>query len=315
MHVDGVSVMGIRLIKRRPGSARHVSAPARGMRSRAHRVSSVVLCALAMAAITTVPASASRQPPRWAPASEATIHPGVQTFTGELQCTANFVFYDSRSVYLGQAAHCSGRFGQEGDGCTVDSLPLGTPVEIEGTGYAGTIVYNSWLTMQRVGERSAAACSGNDFALIRLLDSLESKVNPSLPFWGGPTTSGGRSSFGDRVYSYGNSGLRAGIGELSPKYGINTTPIHHAIGDTTGWGGNYGGWTHYITTLTPGIFGDSGSPVLDARGRGLGNLSTVSLDGSNGIADLSKALKYMKAHTKLDAIQFAKGTESFSPLL
>ena len=79
-----------------------------------------LLKALALAvfacAIVAGPASAA---PSWAPASSATIHPGVQTFTAGAQCTANFVFYDASNVYLGQAAHCSGTGSStDTNGCT-----------------------------------------------------------------------------------------------------------------------------------------------------------------------------------------------------
>src|SRR5690242_14665414 len=64
----------------------------------------------------------------WTPAGQATIHPGVQTFTAEAQCTANFVYSDGANVYLGQAAHCSGTRSQtDTNGCTSGSLPIGTP--------------------------------------------------------------------------------------------------------------------------------------------------------------------------------------------
>ncbi|HEY6550488.1 MAG TPA: hypothetical protein VIY71_04730 [Solirubrobacterales bacterium] len=80
----------------------------------------------------------------WAPPSQATVHPGVQVFTEGAQCTSNFVFEDGSSVYLGQAAHCSGTGGQtETDGCSSPSLPLGTPVQITGASKSGTLVYNS----------------------------------------------------------------------------------------------------------------------------------------------------------------------------
>ena len=87
-----------------------------------------LLKALALAvfacAIVAGPASAA---PSWAPASSATIHPGVQTFTAGAQCTANFVFYDASNVYLGQAAHCSGTgTSTDTNGCTSGSLPIGT---------------------------------------------------------------------------------------------------------------------------------------------------------------------------------------------
>ena len=46
------------------------------------------------------------------------------------------------------------------------------------------------------------------------------KVNPSVPGFGGPTGVGGPSATGADVYSYGNSSLRFGITQLSPKQGI-----------------------------------------------------------------------------------------------
>ena len=49
-----------------------------------------------------------------------------------------------------------------------------------------------------------------------------SKVNPTVPFWGGPVgmnTAG--TAAGDTVYSYGNSSLRGGIETLSPKQGAS----------------------------------------------------------------------------------------------
>ena len=57
--------------------------------------------------------------PTWAPAASATVHPGVMTYTDGAQCTANFVYTDAAgTVYIGQAAHCSGTGGQtDTDGC------------------------------------------------------------------------------------------------------------------------------------------------------------------------------------------------------
>lgn len=124
--------------------------------------------------------------PQWAPAGTATIHPGVQTVTGGGQCTANFVFSDAAdSVYLGQAAHCSATGdATETDGCLAGSLPLGTPVEIQGASQPGTMVYNSWIAMQAAGETDADTCQFNDFALVRVHPSDVGRVNPSIPHWG-----------------------------------------------------------------------------------------------------------------------------------
>src|SRR5690242_11647081 len=152
-------------------------------------VAAVVL--LGAALIPAVPHAAAAG--AWAPASKATIHPGVQTFTDGAQCTANFVFRSGSTVYIGQAAHCSGTGDStETDGCTSKSLPLGTRVKFAGV--TGTMVYNSWLTMQKLREKNANTCAYNDLALIRLPSAAVPKVNPSVPFWGGPTGLGGATA-------------------------------------------------------------------------------------------------------------------------
>ncbi len=156
---------------------------------------------------------------------------GRQTFTDGGQCTANFVFYDATDIYIGQAAHCSGTGGAtETNGCDSGSLPLGTPVEVDGASQPGTLVYNSWLAMQAKGETDANTCDYNDFALVKLNPADHGKVNPSVPFWGGPNAVGATTQLRDKVYSYGNSSLRGGVSQLSPKEGYSL-----------GQGG--GGWT------------------------------------------------------------------------
>ncbi len=241
--------------------------------------------------------------PTWAPAASAAIHPGVQTLTEGAQCTANFIFTEGATVYIGQAAHCSGTGGStETDGCTSASLPVGTPVTVDGASQPGAMVYNSWLTMQAQGEADPDTSAYNDLALVKLAPADATKVNPSIPHWGGPValaTTG--TSAGQRLYSYGNSSLRQGITLLSPKTGVS-------LGDA----GN--GWSHNVFTVSPGIPGDSGSAFLDANGRALGILSTLQLApvaGSNGVGDLPHELAYLHAHTSIDA-QLAPGTEPFN---
>jgi hypothetical protein len=263
-----------------------------------------VVAALAACAIGAASASAG---PAWAPAATATIHPGVQVFTDGAQCTANFVFADATDVYLGQAAHCSGTgAATDTNGCTAQSLPLGTPVDITGADHPGTLVYNSWLTMQSLGETDPDTCAFNDLALVRIDPADVAKVNPSIPFWGGPAGIDADGTVaGDKVLSYGNSELRGGIAALSPKEGAS-------LGDD----GN--GWSHTVYTATPGIPGDSGSAFLDRGGRALGVLSTVALAplaGSNGVGDLCRELAYLGAHASL-SVTLQNGTEPFrGPLL
>jgi hypothetical protein len=240
--------------------------------------------------------------PAWAPASQAAVHPGVQIFTEGAQCTSNFVFQDTVNVYLGQAAHCSGTGGQtETNGCASGSLPLGTPVQISGASKPGTLVYNSWLTMQADGESNPDACAYNDLALVRIDPADVGKVNPSVPGFGGPTGVGDVGGLGSTVYSYGNSELRGGVTKLSPKQGI---VIQNE--------GN--GWSHVVATLTPGIPGDSGSGFMNGSGQAVGILSTLQLaplTGSNGVGDIGKELAYMRAHSSFSEVQLVHGTTPF----
>lgn len=240
----------------------------------------------------------------WAPAKTAAIHPGVQTYTEGGQCTSNFVFQEGADVYLGQAAHCSGTGGQtETNGCSSGSLPLGTAVEVKGAGKAGTLAYNSWLTMQALGETDPDACAYNDLALVRIDPADAGAVNPSVPGFGGPTGVGTAGGPGSTVYSYGNSELRLGITKLSPKQGI---VIQNE--------GN--GWSHVVATLTPGIPGDSGSGFMNGSGEAIGVLSTLQLaplPATNGAGDLADELAYERAHGPFPNLQLVAGTEPFQP--
>ncbi|MFE7796904.1 hypothetical protein [Nocardia sp. NPDC057440] len=256
---------------------------------------------------------------RWASAASATVTPGVQTNTqGARQCTANYTFVDDAgNVYLGQAAHCAGTgIGnlKDPDGCTADSLPLGTavtfnrgglltfPGEVVGT---GRLVYSSWLAMRQNGEQDRNTCAYNDFALVKVAPEDIGKVNPTVPYWGGPVginTTG--TGTGDRVYGYGNSGLRFGIAELSPRTGQSKADAVVTAG-----------WTHALNVTMPGIPGDSGSAFLDRNGHALGTLSTlgIGLPIVNNIGDISHELAYARAHSGISGLSLVLGTEPFNP--
>ena len=64
--------------------------------------------------------------------------------------------------------------------------------------------------MQAAGETDANTCDYNDLALVKLDPADSGKVNPSIPFWGGPTGITDTTATGDKVLSYGNSSLRQG---------------------------------------------------------------------------------------------------------
>jgi hypothetical protein len=286
------------------------------MSIRPRLVSALALTAGLVATALTGASSATAST-TWAPAATAKIHPGVMMYTDGAQCTANFVFTDGAgTVYVGYAAHCAGTgAATDTNGCDAVSLPLGTKVDfVEGgnvlTGGtkvgSGTLAYSSWLNMQSRNETDENTCAYNDLALVKVDAGSVSQVNPSIPFWGGPkglNTTG--TAAGDTVYSFGNSSLRAGATELSPKQGISL-------------GTEGGGWSHPVYTLSPGIPGDSGSAFLDASGHALGVLSTLALAplaGSNGVGDVAHELAYAQAHSGISGLKLVDGTEPFSPVL
>ncbi len=257
----------------------------------------ILAVCISTAVLALVPGVASA----YAPADEATIHPGVQTFTDGGQCTANFIFTGGGNTYIGQAAHCAGTgAATDTNGCDAGSKPLGTPVEIDGATRPGTLAYSSWISMQQRGETNPDACEYNDFALVKIDPADVGKVNPSVPGFGGPVGLGGPSSTGDTVFSYGNSSLRFGVTLLSPKQGN----VVQTVGN---------GWSRTVYTVTPGIPGDSGSGFLDDSGGAIGTLSTVAiapLAGSNGVADLGRELDYAAASGT--PVSLENGTEPFT---
>ncbi|HEU4811951.1 MAG TPA: hypothetical protein VFT00_07400 [Nocardioides sp.] len=292
---------------------------------RAFGALAVLGCAtLGAALISAAPAEASpvkdaSATAAWAPADTATIHPGTMMYTDGAQCTANFVYTDAAAnVYVGYAAHCAGTgAATDTDGCQADSLPLGTKVDfVEGGSLvsdgtkvgSGTLAYSSWLTEKRLGTTDANTCAYNDLALVKVDAADLGKINPSVPFWGGPTgidTDG--TEQGDDLYTYGNSSLRGGISELSPHQG-------KSLGDDPA----DGGWSHPLYSVTPGIPGDSGSAFMSADGLAVGTLSTIGLaplPASNNIGDLAHELAFAQANSGISGLQMALGTEPFAPLL
>jgi hypothetical protein len=242
-----------------------------------------------------------------------TIGPGVQMFTRGAQCTANFVFTDGAGrPYVGYAAHCAGK-GEATDvnGCRNGSVPLGTRVRFARGATAATagttvgrgrLVYSSWRTMRRRGTTGQAICTGNDFALVRVGRAHRGKVDPTVPFWGGPTGVAGAPAAGAQVFGYGSSSLRP-TELLSPKTGASL--------------GRASRWVFDVYTATPGVPGDSGSGYLDADGRAVGTLSTVAiapLAGSNGVGTLARELRYAQRRSGIDGLRLVRGTQPFRGL-
>jgi hypothetical protein len=224
---------------------------------------------------------------RFASADQATVHPGVQLFIAGSQCTSNFVYFQGDDEFIGMAAHCAGLGEQtDTDGCATGSLPIGTPVEIDGATKPGSLAYSSWETMQRVGEQDPLTCAVNDFAFVKIDPADHGRVNPTVPHWGGPIGVAGTVPDGTQFRAYGNSLLRQGLTLLSPMGGLNT-------------GTAYNGWVHRAITLVPGVPGDSGMALMTTDGLAVGVLSSISLFPNTGqlnFTDVSRAMQYAQQH-------------------
>ncbi len=247
--------------------------------------------AVLAAGIASMGASAARAAPT------GPVHPGVQTFTAGAQCTANFIFKDATSTYIGQAAHCSGTgAATETNGCDAASLPIGTAVTVTGASKPGTLVYNSWIGDAGRGR------DGRQHVRVQRLRARQARCGrrrqgrserARLRRADGRRQRGG----GRHVFSYGNSSLRQGITQLSPKQGL--------VVQIDG-----GGWSRTVYTVTPGIPGDSGSGFMNASGQAIGVLSTLTvlpLPLSNGVGDLSRELAYARAHAVRSACSSSTG--------
>jgi hypothetical protein len=135
----------------------------------------------------------------------------------------------------------------------------------DGRDRTGSLVYRSWVAMQADGETDPDVCANNDFALVELASGDASEVNPSVPFFGGPTGLRERPlRAGSRVLGYGNSTTRLGVEALRPKTG-SVVSI------------SAGGFGFEVYTLNPGIPGNSGSGYLTRDGEAVGVLSTLNL--------------------------------------
>lgn len=252
------------------------------------RVVAVSVMTVASLAVGLGLAPGASSAPSFAPIADATIHPGVQMVTGGGQCTANFVFTQGDDVFIGYAAHCAGLGGQtDTDGCATESLPIGTPVEIQGATRPGVLAYSSWTAMRAVGETDPVVCATNDFAFVKVDPADHLRLSPTVAHWGGPSgVSPSEVPLFTGLRAYGRSGLRLGLTLVSPMLGV-------------GLGTSYGGWSHQAFTLVPAVPGDSGMPLLDEGGRAVGLLSTITIFpriGTLNFTDISLAMSYARSH-------------------
>jgi len=199
------------------------------------------------------------------PERSSGIAPGSMLFitradsSGTAGCTANFVWKGADgTLYLGAAGHCflpdDADAGQNAGG-SYDTSKVSVEACIDCT-FGGTTALSG--LRGRTVELGAVAYArrsqdgtgvGNDFGLVEIPSSVEDLVDPSMPTWGGPTTTG-EINGGENVVQYGNG---IAVGEVYPTK--NRTGVG-AFND-----GEAGAWYAEL----PAAPGDSGSGVQVAR--------------------------------------------------
>jgi hypothetical protein len=182
------------------------------------------------------------------PAAELnTACPGFQTrgvsaagcIVAPYGCTANFIFTDGSSDYIGTAGHCSNSAGES------------VTMQVDTTTVAdvGTVV-------KRTPHAAGDGIPGSDFTLIRLDPAIVAEwgLNPAIPVVGGPNgVYGGCGPETVRHYGHG--------------YGVAVSQGKPSAGLATNWFDNAYGWTGF------GLPGDSGSPVVTTGGQAAGNFT------------------------------------------
>ena len=154
-------------------------------------------------------------------------------------CTANFVFTDGASYYIGTAGHCSNSVGETVT-MQVDTTTLAD---------VGTVA-------KRTNHPAGDGIPGDDFTLVKLDPAVVSKwgVDPAIPVVGGPN--GVYSECGpESVRHYGHG------------YGVAVSQGKPSAGLATSWFESSYGWTGF------GLPGDSGSPVVTTDGKAAGNFT------------------------------------------
>lgn len=205
------------------------------------------------------------------------IGPGSRLFIemdgGAYLCSANFIFTDGVKQYLGTAGHClvpPGHLATHGPGADWNAADTSVSVCISGC-IDGEFIFGTDVPLGPVvyGRQPVGGTFGPDFGIIEIPASLAASVRPSMPMWGGPTstvTTGNQAAL-KTLCHHGNG---TGVGAVFPTKG--------RIG--LGLGGNLNEWSAELAAAP----GDSGSGVVtcgqDANGvhgqAALGVLTTIS---------------------------------------
>ena len=170
---------------------------------------------------------------------------------GEFICSANFVWAQGSTRYLGAAGHCflpAAKAATAGPGADYDAKGVVTRVCVSACAFGGELsgLTGTYVTLGKVAfarQTGAEGDIGNDFGVVQVPAGAVRQLRPSLPVWGGPSVEGTLGA-GETTCHYGNA---VGFGEVYPTKG--------RLGIGTGSHGSY--WSAVMTSAP----GDSGSAV------------------------------------------------------
>ena len=169
------------------------------MRATTLRAAAALLLGTSLAVVAPGAASTSSAAPRWAPADRATHHAGRAdvhrrrpvhraTSSSPTAATASTSATPRTAPARARRPTPTGATPPRSRSAPASASPTnGSLVDAGETVGRGRLVYSSWRTMRARDTKSNAACSFNDFALVRVDRDDRRKVNPSVPFWGGPS--------------------------------------------------------------------------------------------------------------------------------
>ena len=211
------------------------------------------------------------------PAMASNIGPGSHLLieipgAGTFGCTANFVWASGSTRYLGAAGHCfipEGTTATHGAGADYDASRVQVSVCVSNCSFGGQTGFVVTGDLVRLGAVTYARQTaddgdiGNDFGVVTIPASLASRVRPSMPVFGGPSTVE-EVTQGQPVCHYGNGVVVGETFLTMARVGIGggSTPTY---------------WMGHLAAAP----GDSGSAVVtcgldgtDLRGRGAAGILT-----------------------------------------
>lgn len=208
-------------------------------------------------------------------------------------CTANFVWQSGTTRYLGAAGHCfvpETKTATHGPGADYNAAETTVRVCVSGCAFGGlsgfsiqgtTVALTPVVYARRTMGDSAI---GNDFGVVTIPTALHPQIRPSVPVWGGPTSSGTITT-GGLVCLYGNG---AGVGETF------ATMARAGIGITNN--------SDYWTADLPSMIGDSGAAIVTC-GQDSGGLHGFKAAGI--LTHLTPQLGFIAGTTMSRAIALA----------